>query len=149
MRAAMFLTLALATASAVFAAEDEKAKGGLSKLGGTWVAQSREYEGKVEAKADLNGLTLVVSGDKFTMKDGDGKVLLKGTLVADATTTPKSVDAKVAGADGKEVVFKAIYELDGDTLKTAVPQSGGDRPKDFTAKAGSNVRVSVYKRSRE
>jgi uncharacterized protein (TIGR03067 family) len=149
MRAALLMTLVLTTASAGVAAQGEKAKSELSKLGGTWVAQSREYEGKVEAKADLKGLTLVISGNRFTVKDGEGKVQLEGTLVVDAAATPKAVDVKVAGKDGKEVIYKSIYELDGDTLKTAVTQAGGDRPKGFTTKAGSNVRVTVYKRSRK
>jgi uncharacterized protein (TIGR03067 family) len=144
---ALLTTLVVATASAVTAAGDEKAKQALSKLGGTWVAQSREYEGKVESKSDLKGLTLVISGDKFAFTSDGGKPGLKGRLAVDPTTNPKGVDVIVTDKEGKESVIRGIYELDGDTLRSAVPQTGGGRPKGFTAKAGSNVRVTVYKRS--
>jgi uncharacterized protein (TIGR03067 family) len=149
MRTAVLLTLVLAAAPDVLVAQDEEAKTGLSKLEGTWVARSREYEGKVETKADLKGLTLVIAGDRFAFKSEGGQVGPEGTLAAHPSATPKSVDVKVAGKDGKEMVLRGIYELDGDTLRTAVTQSGGDPPKDFTAEVGSNVRVTVYQRSRE
>src|SRR5262245_19582842 len=125
MRTAVLVTLGLATASAVLAAGDDKAKDELGKLNGTWVAQTRAYEGQVETKADLKGLTLVSSGGKFTFKSEGGQVVLEGTLTVDPTTTPKSVDVKVVGKDGKEQILPAIYELDGDTLRAAVRQGGG------------------------
>src|SRR5262249_42886107 len=107
MRSAVLMTLVLAAAPDVLVAQDEKAKTGLSKLEGTWVAQSREYEGKVETKADLKGLRLVISGNKFAVKSEDGQVGLEGTLAVDPAA-PKSVDVKVAGPDGKEMVIRAI-----------------------------------------
>jgi uncharacterized protein (TIGR03067 family) len=147
MRAIVLMQVVLAASA--LAARDDTAANDLNKLAGTWVAESRESEGRVEANADLKGLRLVVAGDKFTLKLDDGRVVLAGTLAVGPAGTPKAVDVKVAGPDGKEVVIPAIYELDGDTLRTAVPQTGGGRPKEFSAKAGSDVRVTVYKRGKE
>lgn len=149
MRTALVIALASVAVPAVLVAQDEKSKDGLKNLNGTWVAQSREYEGKVESRDDLKGLTLEISGDSFAFTSEGGQAGLKGTLAVNSSATPKSVDVIVAGKDGKETVIRAIYELDGDTLRTAVMQSGDDRPKDFTAKAGSNVRVTVYIRSKK
>ena len=45
-------------------------------------------------------------------------------------------------------LLKAIYQLDGDTLKVAHGEAGAPRPKDFTAKEGSGVTVVVLKRQK-
>ncbi len=123
---------------------DDKADG-LAKLKGTWVAESRTFDDKAEAKADLNGLTLTIDADGFSTADKDGKTLLKGKLATPAAT---HVDITVAGPDGKDAVIPALYKLDGDTLTTAVPQAGGGRPTEFKAEKGSGVRVTVYQRKK-
>jgi uncharacterized protein (TIGR03067 family) len=146
MRTAILMSLVVGTVVAVAGARDEAKP--LGDLGGTWIAESREFDGKTETKDDLKGLKLVVTGEKFVMRNGDGQTVLEGTLTA-AGGTPKGVDAKVKGKDGKEMVIPAIYEVNGDTLRTAVPQGDGGRPKEFTAKVGSGVRVTVYKRSKD
>jgi uncharacterized protein (TIGR03067 family) len=147
MRLAVLTGLVMGTVVAVAAARDD-VKPNVTDLAGTWIAESREFEGKTESKDDLKGLKLVVTDTKFVVRTGDGQVVLEGTLSA-AGGTPKGVDAKVKDKDGKEVVFPVLYEVKGDTLRTAVPQGDGGRPKDFTSKVGSGVRVTVYKRSKD
>jgi uncharacterized protein (TIGR03067 family) len=142
----VFQLAALAASLAVPASADDKSDG-LAKLKGVWVAESRTFDGKVEAKADLNGLTLTIDGDKFTFTDKEGKTVAAGKLSADATAKPKAVDVAMPGKDGKEMVLKGIYEVDDGTLKTAMPQTPGDRPTEFKAEKGSPVRVTVYKRA--
>jgi|SRR5579883_3513232 len=147
MRVAVLVSLMMGTAPAVSAARDDGAKKALSDLAGTWVAESREHEGKTESKADLKGLKLVVTDNKFVIRSGDGRLVLEGTLTA--ATDPKGVDVKVTGKDGKEKIIPAIYEVDGDILRTAVPQGDGGRPKDFIPRIGSEVRVTVYRRVKD
>lgn len=124
---------------------DDKADG-LTKLKGVWVAESRTFDGKVEEKTDLNGLKLTIDGDKFTFTDKDDKTVLAGKLSVDSSAKPNAVDVVVPGKDGKDTLLKGIYELDGNTLKTAMPQAPGDRPTEFKAEKGSTTRVTVYKR---
>lgn len=120
---------------------------GLAKLKGVWVAESRTFDGKVEEKADLNGLKLTIDDDKFTFTDKDGKTVLAGKLTVDPSAKPNAVDVIVPGKDGKDTLLKGIFELDGNTLKTAMPQTPGDRPTEFKAEKGSTTRVTVYKRA--
>lgn len=147
MRVAVLFIAVFGNLAGLSAVEDEK-KDGLGQLAGTWVAESREYEGRKESKADLKGLKLTVSGKTFTFRNGEGQVVMEGTLTVDSTTTPKSVDVRMV-KDGKEQVLPGIFEVDGDTLRSTIPQTPAARPKDFTAKPGSGVRVSVYKRVKE
>jgi len=135
-----------AFALAVPAIADDKADG-LAKLKGVWVAETRTFDGKVEAKADLNGLKVTIDGDKFTFTDKDGKTVLAGKLTVDTSAKPHAVDVTIPGKDGKDSLLKGIFELDGDTLKTAMPQTPGDRPTEFKAEKGSVVRMTVYKRA--
>jgi uncharacterized protein (TIGR00369 family)/uncharacterized protein (TIGR03067 family) len=116
----------------------------LSALSGVWIAESRRYEGKIEGQAELRGLRLIVSGDRFALSYADGTVELEGTLAVDPAGDRRAVDVRVAG---REAAVPAIYELAGETLTTAFPLAGGGRPKDFTAAPGSGVRVTVYRRA--
>jgi uncharacterized protein (TIGR03067 family) len=149
MQATVLSALVLAGTATMSAAGDDKPMDELRRFKGTWVAKSRTYDGKVESEGDLKGLTLTIDGDRFVITGEGGRVLLKGTIAVDPTATPKRVNVKMAGPDGQEKVSPAIYELKGDTLKTAFPLSGGDRPKDFSAEKGSGARVTVYQRVKE
>lgn len=116
----------------------------LRALSGVWIAESRRSDGKVESQAELNGLRLVVSGERFTLAYADGTVELEGALALEPTARPGAVDVRVPG---REQAIPAIYALEGEVLTTAFPLAGGDRPKDFTAAPGSGVRVTVYRRA--
>jgi uncharacterized protein (TIGR03067 family) len=149
MQVLAFAAFAIAVIASMSAAQDDKPAGDLRRLKGRWVAETREYQGKVEKKSELNGLTLVFDAEKFVITTEGDRVMLKGTITVDPTVSPKAIDVKVAGRDGKESVVPAIYELSGDKLKTAFPLEGTDQPSDFTTRAESKVRVTVYRRAKE
>lgn len=111
MRTAILAATAMAAATA--GARDDPAKDELRKFKGTWIAETREYEGQVEKKPELKGLRLVVEDDKFVLPVEGGQVMLKGSITVTPSTKPKAMDVKVAGKDGKEVVVPAIYEMGG------------------------------------
>jgi uncharacterized protein (TIGR03067 family) len=109
------------------------------KLQGSWTA---EKEGKK--------IVLRFSKDSFTLTF-DGKASFKGTYKFDGSKKPKELDMTITeGEKFQGKTSKAIFEVDGDTLKWCANEPGKDnRPKDFTDKGddGGHLNI-VYKRTK-
>jgi uncharacterized protein (TIGR03067 family) len=110
----------------------------LKKLQGTWVVVSDRYEGG--AKSDP-GLKAVVAGDRLTYIQ-DGKPMLPWVLTLDARQSPKTLDMRISGRADRGALCRAVYSLEGDTLKLSHNGNWKDRPKDMTGTApGTYLRV--------
>jgi len=139
---------ALAAALCVAAlpgAEDPKAealKKEVKALEGTWDGKSRLVDGKEEPPPP-GGAQLILEGTKYTIKV-EGKVKETGTWTVDPSKTPRTIDLKENGTNEK-TPGPCIYEVKGDELKVAVPQPGGERPKDFS---GKGTEVYTFKRAK-
>jgi uncharacterized protein (TIGR03067 family) len=143
-------TFALA-AGLVLAAEaptDDAAKKDLEKFQGTWTTVRVEENGEKVPEGELRGLTLTVEGDKRTVRQR-GKVLARGTFKLDASESPKQIDITLEAGDAKGRTFRGIYELEGDWQKVCLALEGGERPKEFSAKAGSGHLLQVFKRAKK
>jgi uncharacterized protein (TIGR03067 family) len=118
-----------------------------AKLQGSWVVVSAQRDGK--PADDLKGHQLTFSGDKFVIKSRDGKLLYQGTYQVDATQKPATIDFRHTEGAFKGKTWKGIFALEGDTLKESdnAPNLDRDRPKDFTAAAGSGHVAIVFKRT--
>jgi uncharacterized protein (TIGR03067 family) len=109
------------------------------KLQGKWSVVSAKGNGQ-DLPADLaRSVKIAFEGDKYAVTIFDQKIT--GTFKVDPTKKPKELDINTA--DGK--IAKAIYELNGDTLKIAEGEAGDARPKEFLSKEGNNITVMVLK----
>jgi uncharacterized protein (TIGR03067 family) len=141
LRAVVVGVVALASGFVAVAADDNQA------LVGTWAVVAVEKDGKEMPAEQLKGLVVRFdSSGKASGHKGD-KVIFEATFKVDATKQPKTIDATQT-SDGKDKgkVTLGIYEINGDTLRTCISETGKDRPTDFSAKAGSGQIVRVYKR---
>lgn len=92
---------------------------------------------------------------KRTAKDGEttvsfgGMPYFKAKYSVDATKKPKSIDYQMTEGLTKGKKQLGIYEIDGDTVKFCFATPGGERPTDFTAKAGSGRTLSVWKKDKK
>jgi uncharacterized protein (TIGR03067 family) len=126
----------LLVASAVTGGDD---KSDLAKLKGSWIV---EKDGKKsELKFDQNNFTFTLYGD-FSVK---------GTFKIDASKKPKHMDMTIT--EGQEYVGKtsrAIYALEGDTLKWCANEPGKeDRAGEFPAKEGEGKYLYlIFKRAK-
>jgi uncharacterized protein (TIGR03067 family) len=89
---------------------------------------------------------MVVKNEKYTFEIGD--MTETGTLKLDPSKTPATLDIKIADGPDKGKTQLAIYKLDGDTFTLCFARPEQDRPKEFTAKAGSEHAVFVFKRQK-
>jgi uncharacterized protein (TIGR03067 family) len=129
-------------------AKDDKKKE-LDKLQGTWTATTIEYNGEKVLGGGVKELTVVVEGDKLTVKGEDEEVKKygKATLTIDPSTTPKILDVSITSGDEKGTKFEAIYEVDKDEWKLCLKPFGKERPAKFESKDGDVL--IVFKREKK
>jgi uncharacterized protein (TIGR03067 family) len=105
---------------------DDAVKKELKLFAGKWKAiAANDVTGNALDEEQLKKTTLVVDGDKFTMKTGTDTI--KGTFIVDPTKKPKTIDAYIDGS--KDMIFRGIYEQTGDTRKSCFGLK--DRPDTF------------------
>jgi uncharacterized protein (TIGR03067 family) len=115
-------------------------------LQGTWAATRAERDGK--AAEDVVGHRLSFIGNRFQIQSRDGKSLYEGTFLVHPGTKPAAIDFEHTGGALKGKVWKGIYALDGDTLKTCdnAPDLAKGRPAAFEARAGAGYILIAFKR---
>jgi len=119
----------------------------LKKVEGTWVLVSGEDDGKKLSGESLKNARLTFEGDKHTVKVGD--TTFTGTHKLDSTKKPKTIDISDTDGPFKGKTVLGIYELDGNEFRLCYAPPGKDRPKDFSAKAGTGNRFHVWKREKQ
>ena len=138
--------LALAAAALVALSGGVAGEAKKSKLEGTWKVVAAVEGGKEAPKAEE--YTLLVTGDKFTLKQGD-EVKFSGTLKRDRTKKPRQIDATVTeGPDKyKGKTSLGIYAVKDDTLRWCAGEPGSDeRPTEFASPEGSRILLLTLKR---
>jgi uncharacterized protein (TIGR03067 family) len=130
------------------AGKQEAIRKELKRLEGTWLLVSAERNGQEAPKEALTDSRLVMQGDKFTIHQAGGT--FEGTIGLDPTRKPKAYDAR-ATRDGRKVSTLGIYEIDDDTLRICYTPEGGQRPKEFATKGGTDehpIVLGVYKKEK-
>ena len=107
----------------------------LDRLQGSW----RQTEGDDDYGAGL----CTFAGDRFTVRDHDGAVMLEGTFVLDEGATPRQVDWTDATGPDAGTVLPAIYELTDTTLVFVAANADMPRPTAFRAGDGEVLRRFV------
>jgi uncharacterized protein (TIGR03067 family) len=107
-----------------------------------------KFQGKWVGQWKGDKITLTLDKDKFIF-DIDGKAEFKGTFKTDAKKKPMQMDLTVKeGPMFEGQTAKAIYQLDGDTLKWHAHNPGNDdRPKEFPKEEGDHLYV-IFKRAK-
>jgi uncharacterized protein (TIGR03067 family) len=141
MRRQLLVALAFGLLLAPARAEDKAAKGDKETIQGTWAIVSGERDGQPIPEEAIKTIKLVFAGDKFTL-DHDGQKS-EGTVKLAPDKKPKEMDIDTGGQ-----TIKAIYQLEGDTLKIAHGPPGEARPKEFPKKEGSGLTVATLKRQK-
>src|SRR5262245_11766957 len=100
------------------------------KLKGTWEVVSWVIAGEKEPEERWKGMVITFEGDSATWS-GKG-ISDKNTYKIDAAQKPAHLDLKTERKPEKEI--KAIYQLEGDTLKIAMTDDGKERARSFDEK---------------
>jgi RNA polymerase sigma factor (sigma-70 family) len=123
-------------------AKQAGSKSDAEKIQGAWRMTAMIMDGKEIATAQ-DKKSFYLTGEKFISTqfgwyDGDSPYTL------DESQQPKAID--LSARRGRETM-RCIYKLKGAELIICSPKSANmDRPKEFTAKPGSNLILTIYKR---
>ena len=136
----VLISLVGATALGQDAATEQKA------MQGKWALTSGEIAGQKFPEAQLKTITLVVVGDKYTVKVGD--VADRGSLKFDPSMKPKAMD--IVGTEGpnKGKTLLAIYEISGDTMRVCYDLTGKARPTEFKTSKEAPHFLATYQRAK-
>lgn len=130
----------------VSAADPPPAKD-LDKLQGKWQVMTFAIGDQVFKRGgDVGIWKTVFDAELFFKDDRFGTTGYSNSkVVLDVTREPKQIT--LPDDDGK-LVFRGIYELDGDTLKVCMNGDGNDvrRPEEFTTKKGTPLLLITLKK---
>jgi uncharacterized protein (TIGR03067 family) len=139
----------LAVGLVIGADQKDDAKKYLKIFQAEWVPVSIEMNGKAVPDKAFKDNKVTVKGNKLTVQYGG--MTREGTFTLDPTQMPKRIDATGKDPQGKEIKTVGIYEFDGDKLKICDTLAGGERPKQFSSKGGTQknpVLLTVYQRAK-
>lgn len=120
----------------------------LKPFQGAWVLASATLGGR-DHKADFQGLTLTVDGDKYTVSVGPNTD--KGTITLDATKEPKQITLASSEKAGpfKGRTMPGIYELKDGKLTVCLNSEKDDRPAKFEAPEKTPLMLMVFEREKK
>jgi len=125
--------------------QEDAAKKDLAAMQGTWALVSMEVDGQAVDADKLKSTTLTIKDSKYTLLARKQQHEVELTL--DPSKTPKTVDMKFLDGPNKDRIGRAIYQIDGKTLKICRgldPQQ--DRPESFKTEGQINYFVMVWER---
>ena len=128
-------------------AKDDKAE--LKKFEGTWQLVSEVMDGEERPADDVKRIRWIFDNEGHWKVEDDGKVIFTGDMKVYPDRAPKAADSTLTNeGEHKGKVVRAIYELDGDTLKQcwAVER---ERPRVFETKPSPGINYSVYNRAKK
>src|SRR5262245_22049248 len=141
----LIVPLLVVLAGAVAPQKDD-VQGDLAKLQGKWRASSGP-EGVITLTMEIDGKTLLLT---YTPPFGEERTY-KGEIQLDESATPRGMNWIKMTAEGKSLPdTRAIYELDGESLKVSSNGPDKDRPTEF-AKAENDgpPRTLVFRRLKD
>jgi uncharacterized protein (TIGR03067 family) len=124
----------------VFIAATPSENADVDQLQGKWIVESFRYNGNPVERLKEAVREFHDGKYSLTPKSGEG---IEGSVKLDATKQPKAIDLDVNGR-----IIKAIYELDGDTLRMCYNLTSDERPTEFESKPDAGLIVVVHKRGK-
>jgi uncharacterized protein (TIGR03067 family) len=145
--AGLVLVLAAVLLVTADAPKEDATRKEMEKLAGTWVLVSGEDDGKKLSAEAIKNARLTFAGDRHTVTVGE--TTFKGTHKLDPTKRPRTIDITDTEGPFKGKTVLGVYELDGDQFRICYAPPGKDRPRDFSARAGTGHRSHVWKRAKK
>lgn len=117
--------------------------GDLAALQGAWIQTGFEEDGLVDAPdiyEGAMGAITTIAGNRFSVRNAQGALLLEGRFTLDEHTTPKQVDWTDAIGPDAGQTLKAIYQLDDGGFLFVAAAPGAPRPARFRTGQGQTLR---------
>ncbi len=131
--------------------QGNQGKSDKDKFQGTWHVISMEREGEKASEDVIKkaNFTMTVSGNKVTFKSAFDKKPEEGTVVIDASKSPRTITMTPTKESKDQKVMKGIYKFDGDDTLTICGNDAGEAPKEFKTAKGSKAVLLTLKREKK
>jgi len=131
-----------------FIAAKPEADKALTKFDGTWVITAVEISGNKIPEGDLQKAPsrVAIQGSHWLLKAPGREET--GTFTVDESKEPGQMDVKPADGPNAGRTYKAIYQIEGDTMTVCYAAPGQDRPATFETKDRAGYWMNVYKREK-
>jgi len=123
--------------------DEDPTKKRLEEIQGTWILTGLEADGKEALPAKLEGTTLVIKGDIYTVKTKSATHQVR--LKLDAAKSPWHMDMTFLDGANKDKTLEGIYELNKGALRIArglLPEQA--RPEQFATWPNTNYFVMTW-----
>jgi uncharacterized protein (TIGR03067 family) len=118
----------------------------LQAFKGTWRLSAKEEDGKKFSAEEIKDVIATSDGSgRVSVRRGD-KLLNAGAVKLDPTKSPKTIEVTFTAGERKGQTVLGIYEIDADAFRVCVARPGGERPAEFSARAGSGRTLVTYRR---
>src|SRR5262245_42126047 len=116
------------------------------KLSDLWELRSAKLDGKNVATTQLKGARLHFTYRGHFVVTVGNQVLWSGEARFRPDEGPRAIDIVHSGGEFAGAVFRAIYEVDGDTHRICSAPPGGQRPSAFESRRGAGHMLQVWRR---
>jgi uncharacterized protein (TIGR03067 family) len=89
------------------------------------------------------GAITTFKGDRFSVRDPEGVLLLEGTFTLNDGTTPKAINYVDSIGPDKGKLLLAIYKLESDSFSFVAASEGDPRPTEFRTVYGQTMRTFI------
>lgn len=114
---------------------DDAAKKDLQQFQGFWQALAiQQADGRPAAEEDVQATSLLVEGNKFTLKGNN--LVISGAFAINPSATPKGIDVVLVSKNAQQTKLLGIYRIQGDTRKSCFALPGKERPTQFSTEPG-------------
>src|ERR1041385_648536 len=144
----LVIGVAIGTLLSARAQDGPAEKKDLAALQGEWTMVSGSADGQAMPEDMVKQMKRICKGDIVTVTSGE-HVFLKAKFTINASSKPKTIDYDMTEGFTKGKKQLGIYELEGDTFKACFAAPGGERPTEFSSKAGEQRTLSVWKRQKQ
>jgi uncharacterized protein (TIGR03067 family) len=118
----------------------------LATLQGVWEQIGFEEDGVADApdayEGAMGALT-TITGNRFSVRAKDGRLLLEGTFSLDATLAPRAIDWMDATGPDAGKRLAAIYRLEEGHFTFIAAHAGLPRPSAFHTLTGQTMRTFI------
>jgi uncharacterized protein (TIGR03067 family) len=119
----------------------------IKSLRGRWHLIKEIHQGKETPAEEIKNGYIIFDADNNWRVEVDDKTVGGGTFIFDPDKNPKTIDYSFSIGEEKGQNFHAIYELNGDSFRHCGVMDG-ERPKDFSAGAGSKNYLVTFEREK-
>jgi uncharacterized protein (TIGR03067 family) len=135
----------LAAALILPACKDNLQMSEMRGLQGRWHLVKEVHNGVETPKDEIRNGYLTFDAENIWRVEANGKPIGGGQYVIDSDKYPKTIDYTFSEGEEKGQTFRAIYEASTDSFIHCGVMNG-ERPKTFSAEAGSENYLVTFER---